>query len=425
MKTGVVVALVAALALSTGGEPGATVGAPPVLRPCGADTPVLCGTVVAPLDPSGSRPGSLRLHVEELPSGSTLLRGAPPAKVMFLVAGGPGQASAQAFELGSAVSFWRALFPGYTLVTYDDRGTGGSGRLSCPGLGAIVSASPTGTAAIVGACGRRLGSRSSLYSTRANASDMDAVRQALGADTVSLFGVSYGTKQVLGYALRYPSHVGRLVLDSVVSASWPDDYYSRVLQELPAGLDQLCRPACDGLTGTPGANFVKLANRLAADPVVGNVRRPGGRPTHVRLDGFALLELGLDTDLVPGVAAQLPADDSAALAGNPEPLERLLALDEQAVRLRFARDRPRRQRGDGVQRRPLLLGSRKRRERAAAAARPGPCRARARCERAFRQLGGARQGRTGMRGLAAFDGRHLASGRALSERPGADPLRQP
>ena len=159
---------------------------------------------------------------------------------------------------------------------------------------------------------------------------MDAVREALGVDTVSLFGVSYGTKQVLGYTLRYPAHVSRVVLDSVVSAAWPDDYFSGVLQGLPKGLDQLCRVGCRGLTGSPGANFVKLANRLAAAPIVADVSRPGRGPTHVRLDGFALLQLGLDSDLVAGVAVQLPADDSAALAGNPAPLERLLALDEQA-----------------------------------------------------------------------------------------------
>ncbi len=159
---------------------------------------------------------------------------------------------------------------------------------------------------------------------------MDAIRQALGAGTISIFGVSYGTKQALGYALRYPTHVDRLVLDSVVSPAWPGAYFSGVLEGLPNGLDQLCRAGCDGLTGTPGANFVKLANELAASPVVAEVPRPGGRPARVRLDGLALIELGLDTDLDPGLAVQLPADVSAALAGNPAPLERLVALDDQA-----------------------------------------------------------------------------------------------
>ena len=199
---------------------------------------MLCGSVVVPLDPSGRHPGSVRLNIQELPSLDAT-NAAAPSKLMFMVAGGPGQGSVGAFDLRGDAAFWRGLFPGYTLVAYDDRGTGGSGRLSCPGLASVVTASPTKTAAIVGRCGRSLGARSSLYSTRANASDMDAIRQALGAGTISLFGVSYGTKQALGYALRYPSHVERLVLDSVVSPAWPGAYYSGVAP----GTSEGARPA--------------------------------------------------------------------------------------------------------------------------------------------------------------------------------------
>ena len=223
-----------------------------------------------------------------------------------MVAGGPGQASVEAFDLRGDAAFWRTLFPGYTLVAYDDRGTGSSGRISCPGIGAIVNASPARTAAIVGRCGRSLRGRSSLYSTRANASDMDSIRKALGTDTVSLFGVSYGTKQVLAYALRYPSHVDRLVLDSVVPASWPDAYYSGVLQALPMGLDQLCRVGCHGPDRTPGANFVTLAERARREPDRAEGPAAGRKADAVRLDGFALLELGLDTDLDPGSQSSFP-----------------------------------------------------------------------------------------------------------------------
>jgi pimeloyl-ACP methyl ester carboxylesterase len=328
VKRGLVLAFLATLWLSAGGE-GSAVGAAAAFHSCGRFTPVLCGSVVVPLDPSGARPGSVRLSLEELPSLDALNATAPP-KLMFMVAGGPGQGSVEAFDLRGVPGFWRGLFPGYTLVAYDDRGTGSSGHLSCPGLAAVVTASPVKAAAIVGRCGRSLGARSSLYSTRANASDMDAVRQALGAGAISIFGVSYGTKQALGYAVRYPTHVDRLVLDSVVPMAWPGAYYSGVLEGLPNGLDQLCRAGCDGLPGTPGANFVKLANELAASPVVAEVPRPGGRPTRVSLDGLSLLELGLDTDLQPGLAVQLPADVSAALAGSPAALERLVALDDQA-----------------------------------------------------------------------------------------------
>ncbi|HEX4521601.1 MAG TPA: alpha/beta hydrolase [Gaiellaceae bacterium] len=329
MKRGLVTVLLAGLALSVGAGGHASAAVGPVLKRCGGLTPVECGSVVVALDPSGRHPGSVKLKLQELPSLDSEHGAA--TKLMFMVAGGPGQDSVGAFDLKADAAFWRALFPGYTLVAYDDRGTGGSGRISCPGLAAAATADPAQTAAVVGACGRSLGARSSLYSTRTNAFDMDSIRQALGADTISVFGVSYGTKQALGYALVYPSHVDRLVLDSVVSAAWPDAYYTGELQGLPRGLDQLCPVGCAGLSGTPGGNFVKLANQLAATPIVAEVPRPGGTPTHVRLDGYALIELGLDTDLDPGVAVQLPADVSAALGGDPRQLERLVALDDQST----------------------------------------------------------------------------------------------
>jgi pimeloyl-ACP methyl ester carboxylesterase len=316
--------------LSVGGGAQAAGGVTPAFHSCGHYTPVLCGSVVVPLDPSGRHPGTVRLNVQELPSLDAPSP-ASPTKLMLMMAGGPGQGSVEAFDLRGDAAFWRDLFPGYVLVAYDDRGTGGSGHLSCPGLASVVTASPAETTAIVGRCGRSLGGKSSLYSTRTNTSDMDRVRQALGVGTISLFGVSYGTKQALGYALRYPSHVGRLVLDSVVAPAWPDAYYTGVLQGLPKGLDQLCRVGCKGLTGTPGANFVKLANELATTPILAEVPHPGGRPTHVRLDGYALIELGFDTDLEPGLAVQLPADVSAALGGDPAPVERLVALDDEAT----------------------------------------------------------------------------------------------
>ena len=141
---GATIALVAA-----GGGAGAV---RTVFAPCAPRSHVLCATVAVPLDPSAGATGRVALHVEELPA-----RGRAPggqSRVVFLVAGGPGQASAQAFDLRDDGTFWERMFPGYTLVAYDDRGTGGSGALRCPGLGAIVTASPAATARIVGACGR-------------------------------------------------------------------------------------------------------------------------------------------------------------------------------------------------------------------------------------------------------------------------------
>src|SRR4029077_6045668 len=98
--------------------------------PCG-DTPgLLCSTVVVPLDRTGVVPGTVSLHIEVLPAHGT------PRGALFLIAGGPGQGSARSFGLGSpsVVPLYRYMFPGYTLVAYDDRGTGASGVLRCPAL---------------------------------------------------------------------------------------------------------------------------------------------------------------------------------------------------------------------------------------------------------------------------------------------------
>src|SRR2546423_4785711 len=62
--------------------------------PCGANG-LECVTVNVPLDRSGGTPGTVSLHVEELPAPGM------PRGVLFLIAGGPGQASSGTFALGA------------------------------------------------------------------------------------------------------------------------------------------------------------------------------------------------------------------------------------------------------------------------------------------------------------------------------------
>jgi len=326
VKARPVVGLLAALAVAAGLAAGGGAAPSGLLHPCDATSGVLCGTVAVPLDPGGSR--TVPLHVEELPPDGK--PAGAPTRVVFLIAGGPGQGSAQAFELRAAASFWHALFPGFTLVAFDNRGTGSSQPISCPNLTVENLSSPKLVAHAVGTCGRRLGARSSLYSSRSNAADVESVRRAIGASRITLFGVSYGTKQALAYALRYPSHVERLVLDSVVPTSWPAPFGEDFLQALPHGLDELCRNACRGVTTNAGRDFAELANQLAAAPADASLPRPTGKPVHVHLDGLALVQLGVDTDLNPGIAAELPAAVQAGLAGRLLPLERLYALDQSS-----------------------------------------------------------------------------------------------
>ena len=310
--------------------------APQAQTPCGTDTGVVCTQVVVPLDRSGVVPGTVTLHVEVVPSQG-VSRG-----VMFLIAGGPGQGSAHVYGLGTAanVSLYRYLFPGYTLVAYDDRGTGDSGLLDCPSLQRANTADGEQTAAA--ACGPALGAQRDFYSTADHADDLDAVRQALGYDKIALYGVSYGTKLALAYALAHPSHVERLLLDSVVSPDFQDPFSASVVRAMPATLAGFCSDGgCRAATGNFPGDVAALANRLAAKPLRVAVADTDGTKKQVRVDGLELLSVLIDADLNPGLAAELPAVVRAALRGSTQPLARLAYLhdggsQETSVDLSFA-----------------------------------------------------------------------------------------
>jgi pimeloyl-ACP methyl ester carboxylesterase len=217
------------------------------------------------------------------------------------------------------------MFPGYTLVAYDDRGTGNSGLIDCPGL--QVALSTAAEIAGAGACGTGLGPAAPFYSTAQHAADLDAVRQALGFDKVGVYGVSYGTKLAMAYALGFPQHVDRLLLGSVVPPNQADPWDSYVLQEMPRTLPNYC--AGGGCNGQQYASdAVAVANRLAAKPLVGKVKTASGAVRSKKVDGLDLLSIILDGDLSPGEAAELPAVMHAARLGNTQPLLRLAQLHD-------------------------------------------------------------------------------------------------
>ncbi|HEY7604439.1 MAG TPA: alpha/beta fold hydrolase [Gaiellaceae bacterium] len=291
--------------------------------PCGTTPGLVCSQVVVPLDRTGQVPGSIALHVEVVPALGT------PRGAIFLIAGGPGQGSAHVFGLDSeqAVSLYRYLFPGYTLVAYDDRGTGDSGLLDCPGVQTAITADQQRSAAA--SCAGTIGPTRAFYSTAEHAEDLDAVRQALGFDKIALYGVSYGTKLAMAYTLAHPTHVERLVLDSVLPPELPDPYSANVLRDLPAILDAFCsNGGCRAATGNFTGDLVALANRLAAKPIQGNVILANGKKVSKRVDGLSLLSTLLDADLNPGLAAELPAVVHAARGGNTQPLLRLVYLHD-------------------------------------------------------------------------------------------------
>jgi pimeloyl-ACP methyl ester carboxylesterase len=315
-----VVAIALAAILGAVGMPGGARAATPGCG--GASLGLVCSDVVVPLDRSGVVPGTVDLHVETLPAQG------PSLGAVFLLAGGPGQGSAHVFGLGSTdgAALFRFAFPDYTLVAYDDRGTGASGLLDCPAL--QTSTSPSGQDLLAAGCATSLGAAAPFYGTTDHAADLDAVRAALGFDKITLFGVSYGTKLALAYASAYPTHVARIVLDSVLPPSGPDPFSANVARAIPAKVAEYCSTgACRAATSSVAADLAAVANRLAAKPVRGDVLQLSGKAKRETLDGAGVLSTVVDSDLNPALAAELPAAVHAARVGNVKPLMRLVDLD--------------------------------------------------------------------------------------------------
>ena len=213
----------------------------------------------------------------------------PARGAVIVLAGGPGQSATEAFA-GDGVGLLFAAYRSRDVIVFDQRGTGRSGALRCRELERANLLSAEDAA---GRCATGLQSRRAFYTTEDSVEDVEAIRRELGIDRIALFGTSYGTKVALAYAARYPTHVERLALDSVVEAGGPDPLYADTIAAVPRALRAVCRGACSSFTRDPVADLQQL---------VGRMRR------HGRLRGPARGRQGPDAAHVPG--PQRPARDT-------------------------------------------------------------------------------------------------------------------
>ena len=284
------------------------------LKPCGS---IQCGRVTVPLDRSGATPGSVSLYVQRQRA-----RRRPARGVTMLLAGGPGQPSTFAYNDGSDDPYgeFGALSPRNDIVAFDGRGTGRSGLLRCPELerANLVDAGPAAAA-----CARRLGPRRAFYRTSDSVDDMEAVRVALGVDKLTLVGVSYGTFLAQAYAARYPTHVDRVLLDSVLDVSGWDPFYIDIFGAVPRVLRAVCRQACRDFTDDEVADLATLVKRLGRGALHGRVTLPNGRQRRSSLTRQELFFTMVSGDLDEILRASFPGAVSSALRGDVAPMLRL------------------------------------------------------------------------------------------------------
>src|SRR5665213_1031886 len=193
-----------------------------ILTPCRLTHPsqlvsveAQCGKLAVAENPAAPAGRQLQLFVARIPAINEHGRPDP----LFLLAGGPGLA---------ATTFYTAVAPVFErirrdrdIVLVDQRGTGSSNALSCPG--ATDPDAPDSTAALVQeaqTCLASLATHANVadYTTSLAVRDLDAVRAALGYQIINLYGGSYGTRVAQHYLRRYPEHTRTVILDGVVPA---------------------------------------------------------------------------------------------------------------------------------------------------------------------------------------------------------------
>jgi len=170
-----------------------------------------CAQLRTPADPRRPRAGTISLHVAVLPATER-----PATGALFYLEGGPGgAATASAVRVNA---FFARVGRRRDLVMVDQRGTGGSSRLSCP-EGYVRGGNRQDLTAYLRRCVARLDADPRLYTTSVAATDLETVRRELGYGKIDLYGGSYGATLAQAYVRRYPASVRSVVLDS---ASLPD-----------------------------------------------------------------------------------------------------------------------------------------------------------------------------------------------------------
>jgi pimeloyl-ACP methyl ester carboxylesterase len=183
-----------------------------------------CATLSVPLDDAQPAGPTVGLAVIRHPAGD------PAHRIGSLVVnpGGPGGSGVD-FVRAVADTYPPALLRRFDLVGFDPRGSGRSDPVRCgdtidplfdapfaPSDDAERAALVAAVRQVAAACEVQSGALLAHVSTQDTARDLDRLRAALGDNTISFVGGSYGSYLGTVYATFFPSRVRAFVLDGAV-----------------------------------------------------------------------------------------------------------------------------------------------------------------------------------------------------------------
>lgn len=290
----------------------------------GVTTAAWCNDFEVPEDrahPDGRRI-HLKLAVIRSEAGDAAL-----ADPLVLLAGGPGQAATESF---AATGWYADLLRHRHAILLDQRGTGGSNPLTCKDTAAALDeqAADSSRERIEQAheatrkCLAEISHHADprFYTTTDAVADLEAVRQALGAPQLNLYGVSYGTRMAQQYLMRHPDAVRSVVLDSPVPNQLVlgEDFAQNLQQALEAQFARCAAtPACKERFGEPMATLLALKAKLEQEPHEFTIRDPRTfAEARKTLDADALVSVVRMFAYTPATAALIPLAVDQASRGD-------------------------------------------------------------------------------------------------------------
>ncbi|OEV08126.1 aminopeptidase [Streptomyces nanshensis] len=206
--------------------------------------PVQCGFVTVPVDYAdpGGRTIEIAVDRAESTGGKKERQGS-----LIYNPGGPG-GSGLAFptRITQDNPLWKKTAKAYDFVGFDPRGVGHSSPISCMDPQEYVKAPkqdpvPDDEAdkraqrklakEYAQGCKERSHGLLQHMTTPNTARDLDVIRAALGDKKLNYLGVSYGTYLGSVYGTLFPTHVRRMIVDSVVNPSRDQIWYQNNLDQ--------------------------------------------------------------------------------------------------------------------------------------------------------------------------------------------------
>jgi pimeloyl-ACP methyl ester carboxylesterase len=312
-------------------QPAGPAREPYTVTVAGAEHVVERGRFSVPENRASPSSPQIQLTWVRLPS-----RAAQPGPPIVYLDGGPGGSGIGLLQVPEYWRLFDRLRDAADVVVLAQRGT--SPSVPFPACAATSPPPPElfadGAAAVawmgaeVRACAaqwRERGIDPAAYHTESAADDVEALRQALGAERISLLGFSYGTHLAIAVLRRHGEHVHRVVL----AGTEGPDHTLKLPGTLDAQLAGLSRMvAADSVVGAAlpdlAGSLRRVAERLEAEPVrlaIGS--GPDAREILVGRAGLLYLvarDLGDSNDLpaLPALVHSMEAGDYSLLRALAE-----------------------------------------------------------------------------------------------------------